>query len=153
VTPLASGTRGIALAAALFLLVAVSCGGSSGEDEAAAGDGGTSTQASPEPATELTITFWPAGRDGKSIEATLTCDPAGGTHTDAEAACAALAADREALAPVAPDVACTMIFGGPEQATVVGVLDGQHVDAAFERSNGCELDRWDRMAALLQLGD
>jgi hypothetical protein len=137
----------------VLLLVTVGCGGSSGDGDAEAGDGGASTQERPEPATELTITFWPAGRDGKSIEATLTCDPAGGTYPDAEAGCAALAADREALAPVAPDLACTMIFGGPEQATVVGVLDGQQVDAAFERSNGCELDRWDRMAALLQLGD
>ena len=46
-----------------------------------------------------------------------------------------------------------MIFGGPEQATVVGTVNGEEIDAAFERSNGCELDRWDRMAALLQLGD
>jgi hypothetical protein len=72
-------------------------------------------------------------------------------HPSPEAACSALAADREALEPVPPDAACTMIFGGPEQATVVGVLDGEDVDAAFERSNGCELDRWDRMAALLQI--
>jgi hypothetical protein len=64
-----------------------------------------------------------------------------------------LAADPEALQPVAPDVACTLIFGGPEQATVVGVIDGEEVDAAFERSNGCEIDRWERMAGLLQLGD
>ena len=66
-------------------------------------------------------------------------------------ACAALAADPQALEPVPPDAVCTMIFGGPEQATVVGILDGEEVDAAFERSNGCELDRWDRMAVLLQL--
>lgn len=52
-----------------------------------------------------------------------------------------------------PDTACTMIFGGPEQATVVGKVDGEQVDAAFERSNGCELDRWDRLAPLLQLGE
>lgn len=50
-------------------------------------------------------------------------------------------------------MACTMIFGGPEQATVVGIVNGEEVDAAFERSNGCELDRWQRMAVLLQLGD
>jgi Subtilisin inhibitor-like len=105
------------------------------------------------PATELTITFWPEGPDGESVEATLACDPPGGTHPDPEAACAALGADPAALDPVAPDMACTMIFGGPEQATVVGVLNGEDVDAAFERSNGCELDRWDRMAALIQLGD
>jgi hypothetical protein len=46
-----------------------------------------------------------------------------------------------------------MIFGGPEQATVVGIYNGEEVDAAFERSNGCELDRWDQHATLLQIGD
>jgi len=101
----------------------------------------------------VTVTFWPEGPDGESQEATLTCEPATGTHPDPEAACAALAADPTALEPVPADSACTMIYGGPEQATVVGVVNGEEVDAAFERSNGCELDRWDRMAALLQLGD
>ena len=91
------------------------------------------------------------GPGRRVLEATLTCDSAGGTHPNPEAACAALAADPEALEPVPPDAVCTMIFGGPEQATVVGVLAGEEVDAAFERSNGCEIDRWDRMAVLLQL--
>ena len=115
------------------------------------GDEESADAAAEAPATELTVTFWPQGRDGESVEATLTCDPAGGTHPDPEAACAALAADPEALEPVPPDAVCTMIFGGPERATVVGVLAGENVNAAFERSNGCEIDRWDRMAVLLQL--
>jgi hypothetical protein len=46
-----------------------------------------------------------------------------------------------------------MIFGGPEQATVVGFVGGEEVDAELSRTNGCELDRWDRLAPLLQLGD
>ena len=61
--------------------------------------------------------------------------------------------DPEMLAPVPPNTACTMIYGGPEEATVVGVVHGEEVDAAFSRSDGCELDRWDQHAALLQLGD
>ena len=101
----------------------------------------------------MTITFWPQGREGDSQEATLTCEPTTGTHPNPEAACQALLADPAALEPVPPDSACTMIFGGPEQATVVGVVNGEQVDAEFSRSNGCELDRWDRMATVLQLGD
>ena len=140
--------------AALIALLAVGCGSDSGDEDAAAGDGGgDATETRPGPATELTITFWPEGPDGESVEATLTCDPAGGTHPDPESACAALADDPAALEPVPPDAACTMIFAGPEQATVVGVVNGEQVDAAFERSNGCELDRWDRFAAVLQIGD
>jgi hypothetical protein len=118
--------------------------------------GGTLTigdEARPGPAVEVAVTVWPNGKDGPSREATLMCDPVGGTHPSAEKACAALAADPAALEPVPADQACTMIFGGPEQATVVGVVRGEEVDAAFDRSNGCELDRWDRMAGLLQLGD
>jgi hypothetical protein len=124
-------------------LLAAACGSGSGADDEGAAEA---------PATELTITFRPDGRAGESYEASLTCDPPGGTHPSPEAACTALAADPHALEPVPPDVACTLIFGGPEQATVAGVLDGEDVDAAFERSNGCEIDRWDRMAVLLELG-
>jgi hypothetical protein len=126
-------------------LLAGACGSNAGDE------GSDEGAAEPTPATELTITFWPQGRDGESFEATLTCDPAGGTHPRPEEACAALAADAEALEPVPADAVCTLIFGGPEQATVVGTLDGEQVDAAFERSNGCEIDRWDRMTVLLQL--
>ena len=144
---------GLVVLAALVALLAVGCGSDSDDDDGSAGGGGDSTEARPGPATEVTVTFWPEGPDGESVEATLTCEPAAGTHPDPEAACAALAADPAALEPVAADMACTMIFGGPEQATVVGVVNGEDVDAAFERSNGCELDRWDRMAALLQIGD
>jgi Subtilisin inhibitor-like len=126
-------------------LLAAACGSSAGDE------GSDDAAAEPTPVTELTITLWPRGRDGESFETTLTCDPAEGTHPSPEAACSALAADREALEPVPPDVACTLIFGGPERATVVGVLDGADVDAAFERSKGCEIDRWDRVAPLLQI--
>jgi hypothetical protein len=122
------------------------CGSDAGDE---AGDDGA---AQPAPTTELTITVWPEGREGESVEATLTCDPPGGTHPNPEAACAALVAGPEALEPVPPDAVCTLIFGGPEQATVVGALAGGDVDAAFDRSNGCEVDRWDRMAALVGLG-
>jgi hypothetical protein len=148
----AHGRAGVVLLVALIALLAAGCGSDS-DDDGSAGGGGESTEPQPGPATDLTITFWPEGPDGESIEATLTCDPAGGTHPNPEAACSILAADPEALEPVAPDMTCTMIFGGPEQATVVGVVNGEEVDAAFERSNGCELDRWDRMAVLLQVRD
>ena len=58
----------------------------------------------------------------------LTCDPAGGTHPDPEAACGILADHGElALPPVPKDVACTEIYGGPEKATIFGTCQGQRV--------------------------
>lgn len=144
------------LLAALIAVVALGCGSESGDDAAgggAGGGGGDSTEPRPGPAVEVTITFRPEGKGGPSHEATLTCEPAGGTHPSPDKACLLLASDPEALEPVPADMACTMIYGGPEEATVVGVVNGEEVDAAFSRTNGCELDRWDRMAPLLQLGD
>jgi hypothetical protein len=31
------------------------------------------------------------------------------------------------------------------------MLDGEQIQAAFSRQNGCEIDRWDRLASVLQL--
>ncbi len=139
----------------MIALAALGCGSDSGDDAAGGGGagGGDSTEPRPGPAAELTVTFWPEGQGGPSQEAGLTCEPTGGTHPNAEEACQLLVSDPAALEPVAPDMACTMIYGGPEEATVVGIVNGEEVDATFSRTNGCELDRWDRMAALLQLGD
>jgi subtilisin inhibitor-like len=153
-------TRRLVLLGVLLVLALAACGSESGsDDDGADGDAGgsggvsESTGSRPGPAVEVTVTFWPEGKDGASQEATLTCEPTAGTHPNPEEACQTLLGNLDALAPVAPDMACTMIFGGPEQATVVGVVNGEQVDAEFNRSNGCELDRWDRMATVLQLGD
>ena len=34
-------------------------------------------------------------------------------------------------------VACTEIYGGPEQARIMGTLRGEPVDRTIDRSNGC----------------
>ena len=40
---------------------------------------------------------------------------------------------------------CTEIYGGPDVATVSGELDGNPIDAEFNRSNGCGIDDWDNV--------
>ncbi|MEU8890187.1 SSI family serine proteinase inhibitor [Streptomyces sp. NPDC048442] len=57
---------------------------------------------------------------------------------------------RDPFAPVPPDAACTMIYGGPQRAHVTGRWAGRPVDAEFDRTNGCEIARWDRFSRLLQ---
>ena len=44
---------------------------------------------------------------------------------------------------------CSMIFGGPETATVKGSYDGRAVSASFSRKNGCEVARWNKLARVL----
>ena len=96
--------------------------------------------------TQLTITVAP---DGRMVSNTYSLDCRGsgtGTLPGAAAACTKLAKlGAAAFAPVATGTACTEIYGGPQVATVKGTLNGEPVDARFSRSNGCEIDRWQRL--------
>lgn len=128
----------------LCLVAAAGCG--------ADGVSGDDYQANTTARYDLTLTFWPKGKDGPSRTATLTCDPTGGTHPDPTSACAALDAHPEALHPVPGDTACTQIYGGDQVAEVQGVgPDGGSVRAVFNRANGCEIARWDALAPVIEL--
>jgi hypothetical protein len=98
--------------------------------------------------TQLTINV-KASPESAAKTWTLTCDPAGGSHPEAAKACAALAKAKAPFTPVAKDQQCTMIYGGPEEATVTGTWKDQKVDAKFSRKNGCELSRWTALNPVL----
>ena len=40
-------------------------------------------------------------------------------------------------------------YGGPETLTINGTLRGEDVEAAFDRTNGCEIQRMDRFGDVL----
>ena len=80
---------------------------------------------------------------------TLTCDPVGGTHPDAQAACAALASAKHPFAPVAGGVMCPMIASGRQTATITGTWHGQKVSARYSRADGCQTDRWNKLEKVL----
>ena len=123
----------------LCLLVAAGCGSGTG--------GGDAAEPPAQPRYDLQITYWPEGKDGESRTATLTCEPNGGTHPNADKACVALDAHPEALHPLPADTACTQIYGGDQ----VALVEGNGVHAIFNRSNGCEIERWDALAPVLEL--
>ena len=116
------------LAIVLACLLVAGCGG--GED----GDDRPSA-----PATELTVTVWPEGRDGPMRERRVECPGA--------ALCGKLSV--RSLAPVPRTTPCTAIYGGPAVARVTGTLNGEPVDARFGLEDGCEIARWERNQALL----
>ena len=96
---------------------------------------------------ELAIMVKPS-ETGEPANFTLVCQdgvPASESqHPDAAAACLAVKSNAALLSP-APrpaDQACTMQYGGPQEATVTGVVDGQPVEATFTLRDGCEIAAW-----------
>lgn len=92
------------------------------------------------------------GTGGTPRTWTLTCDPPGGDHPDPVAACAAIEAARRPFAPVPAGMLCTQIYGGPQTATIEGTWRGEPVRASYKRSDGCEIARWNALAAVLGSG-
>ena len=101
--------------------------------------------------TSLKITVWPQGYDSANVRRyTLACRPARGTVPRPARACTMLGhAGAAAFAPVPPDTACTTIWGGEAKARVRGVVAGVRVDTRLNLENGCEIDRWKRLASVV----
>ncbi|MDW8337794.1 MAG: SSI family serine proteinase inhibitor [Thermoleophilia bacterium] len=101
--------------------------------------------------TWLKVTYWENGRDGSApVVWTLRCDPPRGTHPRPALACRRLAAGGPKLfAPVPPSTACTMIYGGPQVARVVGSVQGTRIWTTLTRVDGCEIERWQRVSPWL----
>jgi hypothetical protein len=100
----------------------------------------------------LTVTVRNAG-GGADGTFELYCGPDGGSHPDPRGACAALERDtrwgQEAFAPAPKGGFCTMQYGGPATAHVTGTWAGRPVDATYDRRDGCQIARWDRLVPLL----
>ncbi len=110
------------------------------------------TSAAADADDHLTVTVRHAG-SGLDGTYELDCDARRGSHPDVDAACAALQRGtrwgRDTFEPVPPDSLCTMQYGGPATARVTGTWAGRPVDATYDRGDGCEIARWDRLVPLL----
>jgi hypothetical protein len=101
----------------------------------------------------LTITLIPDGskpRLGRRTY-TLRCRPAGGTLPKRGDACVRLLRVQNPFAPVPRNVACTQIYGGPQEAVVTGVYGGKRVRTTFTRVDGCQIARWNRVRFLFPI--
>src|SRR5919197_6222623 len=90
----------------------------------------------------LTITVWPQGTNGPSRTHVVRCprDPV----------CVKLARVSNPFAPVPRGIACSQIYGGPQGALVRGTYGGRRVWARFKRSDGCQVERWNRISFLFR---
>jgi len=120
-----------------------------------AAPGSATAPAQPPAAADQAITVSVDDGSGGKQTWTLTCaadGTPGGDHPDAAGACTALNALTDPFRPVPKDMACTMVYGGPQTATVQGRWGGKDVLTTFKRTDGCEIARWNRIAPLLQPG-
>jgi hypothetical protein len=114
------------------------------------GAGGSSPDVGSASATDLKITYWAEGKaNGTAKKWTLRCAPAGGTLTEAAAACRKLASMQNPFAPVPPDAVCTQQYGGPQVALVTGTFRGRALWTQLQRRNGCEIARFKRLSFLV----
>jgi len=97
----------------------------------------------------------------ESVSASLICDEQRGTGFLADPAsvakaCRVLVFDQPMRDYLRngpdPDRVCTEIYGGPQQASLRGTLDGEPVDAVVTRTDGCEIADWDVLLAPLLEG-
>jgi Ca2+-binding RTX toxin-like protein len=82
---------------------------------------------------------------------TLRCRPASGTLPHRGIACTKLLRVQNPFAPVPRDQACTQIYGGPQQAVVIGAYGGKPVRTTFTRTDGCQIARWNRVRFLFPI--
>jgi Subtilisin inhibitor-like len=101
--------------------------------------------------TSLRIAFWEDGTGVKPDAVwTLRCNPAGGSLAQPARACRRLeAGGPELFVPLPKNIVCTEIYGGPQRARVVGRVNGRRIWATFTRTNGCNIDRWQRLSPWL----
>jgi hypothetical protein len=99
----------------------------------------------------LHVTVWPHGRDAAARSWTLECAPAAGTLPRRATACTRLSRMSRPFAPTRRNVACSDIYGGPQVALVTGSFEGRTIHATFNRTNGCQVARWDRVRFLFPI--
>jgi hypothetical protein len=125
---------------ARYLLIAVMCAA------AATACGSKAASAiSPPPKVSLDIKI--TGGAGKTEHWTLRCEPTGGSHPDAAAACRVLLGAKDPFAPVAKGFMCPMILASTRVARVTGTYFGQQIDTTFAQG-GCQQVRWAKIGQI-----
>jgi hypothetical protein len=100
-------------------------------------------------AVDLRVTVWWEGRQGQARTWTLRCGRMSGTHPARVRACQMLARTERPFRPVPKDMLCTQVFGGPDEALIIGKFRGSRIWARFNLRDGCQIARWRRLAPLL----
>jgi hypothetical protein len=136
---------GVAAVLGGVVVLAAACG-----SQAAAGHAAGPGSAAAKPASALTISVT-AAPGATPRRWTLTCGPRGdgGSHPRPAVTCATLASVKAPFAPVPRGVMCSMVYGGPQTASITGTWHGKPVAATYSRDNGCQTARWNKIWKVL----
>ena len=134
---------------ALLSLAGVAACGSAAPAGSAAAPSSANHQAAQEAKVSLTVVVKTAP-GAKPQRWTLTCDPVGGTHPNAQAACRQLLAAKNPFAPIPRGIMCPMIPAGPQTGTaqVTGTYFGKPVSGSFSQHSPCAATRWAELGVL-----
>lgn len=138
---------GFLLPALLSLVAVAACGSATPAGSAAA----PSSSRSHSPSAKVSLTVVVKSHPGaKPQRWTLTCDPVGGTHPHAQAACRQLLAAKNPFAPIPRGIMCPMIPAGPQTGTaqVSGTFFGKPVSGRFSQHSPCGATRWAELGVL-----
>ncbi|HWH33672.1 MAG TPA: hypothetical protein VNU01_13460 [Egibacteraceae bacterium] len=149
-----SRSRAVAIAAAALLLALLTsaCG-----DPPATDPGDDAIVPPGEMPAQTAVDVTVDNGDGQA-SFRLVCDDAPrfegeAGERDAAAACDALLQAKDRLVTLSdPDrepEMCTEQYGGPETAAITGTVEGEQVDVAIDRTNGCGIGDWERLQPLL----
>jgi Subtilisin inhibitor-like len=134
---------------ALLSLVGVAACGSAAPAGSAAAPSSSRSHAAQAAKVSLTVVVKTAP-GAKPQRWTLTCDPVGGTHPNAQAACRQLLAAKNPFAPIPRGIMCPMIPAGPQTGTaqVSGTYFGKPVSGSFSQHSPCAATRWAELGVL-----
>jgi hypothetical protein len=127
---------------ARYFLIAVMCAAATTACGSTAAPA-ASPAAPPKVSLDIKIT----GGTAKAEHWTLRCEPTGGSHPDAAAACRVLLGAKDPFAPVSRGLMCPMILASTRVARVTGTYFGQQINTTFVRS-GCDPVRWARIGQI-----
>jgi hypothetical protein len=93
--------------------------------------------------SSLTILYSASPTSQVAFKVSCLAHSISGTHPNRKAICAVIAKQGTRLfAPVPANTACSMIYGGPETATITGTVNGHKINSKFSRTDGCQISRW-----------
>lgn len=141
---------GYLVPAVLSLLAVAACGSAGTGGSAAAPSSSPSHSQAAHPAKVSLTVVVRAHPGAKPQRWTLTCDPVGGTHPHAKAACRELLAAKNPFAPIPRGIMCPMIPAGPQTGTaqVSGTYFGKPVSGTFSQHSPCAASRWARLGVV-----